>query len=90
MRFEWDARKASANVARHGVFFLDAATVFNDERAITIADADGPEERYVMVGMDAIGRVLVVVYTWRGEAVRIISARRATRSERLNYARGGR
>jgi uncharacterized DUF497 family protein len=65
---EWDPRKAAANVKKHGVDFADAATVLYDERAITISDDDEDEERYVTIGKDALGRVLVVVYTWRRSA----------------------
>ena len=64
---EWDPRKAAANLKKHGVDFADAATVLHDEQAITVRDDEGDEERYVTIGMDALGNVLVVVYTWRGE-----------------------
>ena len=60
---EWDPRKAAANLKKHGVDFADAATVLHDEQAITIRDDEGDEERYVTIGMDALGNVLVVVYT---------------------------
>jgi len=60
---DWDPRKAAANIKKHGVDFADAATVLYDERAITIRDDDEDEERYATIGMDALGRVLVVVYT---------------------------
>ena len=88
MEAEWDAIKAAANIRKHGVDFADAATVLHDERAITIEDesAEG-EVRWASVGVDALNRVLVVVYTWRGDRVRFISARRATRSERRQYER---
>lgn len=82
---EWEPRKAAANVKKHGVDFADAATVLYDERAITIRDDDEDEERYVTTGMDALGRVLVVVYTWRGDRPRLISARPATAHERRQY-----
>ena len=82
---EWDARKAAANVGKHRVDFADAATVFHDELAVTIHDDDPGEERFVTIGMDALGRTVIVVYTWRGDRVRLISARRATSSERRRY-----
>jgi uncharacterized DUF497 family protein len=82
---EWDARKASANFKKHGVDFADAATVLHDEQAVTIReDAEG-EERYVTIGMDALGNVLVLVYTWRGDRPRLISARKADPKEREQY-----
>ena len=82
---EWDPRKAAANRKRHRVDFADAATVLHDEQAITVRDDEGDEERYVTIGMDALGNVLVVVYTWRGERPRLISARNATPQEREQY-----
>jgi hypothetical protein len=66
--------------------FADAVAVLEDERAVTIQDPDSDEEaRWITLGSDATGRVLVVVYTWRGDNARLISARRATRSERKRY-----
>ena len=86
VEFEWDGRKAASNVKDHGVDFADAATVLFDDLAITMADDSvDEEERYVTLGMDALGRCLVVVYTWRDETARLISARMATRSERRRY-----
>jgi hypothetical protein len=86
MDYEWDPRKAAANFAKHGISFADAVAVFGDEVAITIDDEFPDEVRMVTIGMDAFGRILVVVYTWRGEGtIRIISARRATRRERKQY-----
>ncbi len=85
MSFEWDNQKAAANLRKHGVDFADAATVFADDLAITVPDEQSQEDRFVTLGVDALGRLLVVVYTWRGENVRIISARRATRRERREY-----
>lgn len=82
---EWDADKAAQNLAKHGVDFAEAATVLEDEAALTVADDDPEEDRFVTVGMDALGRVLTVVYTWRGDEPRLISARKASRSERRQY-----
>jgi uncharacterized DUF497 family protein len=82
---EWDSRKAASNLKKHGVDFADAATVLYDDLALTVSDEHADEERYVTLGMDALGRILVVAYTWRGEGVRLISARIATPRERRRY-----
>ena len=82
---EWDQAKAAVNRSKHGVDFADAATVLTDDFALTRRDETADEERFVTVGMDATGRVLTVVFAWRGEAVRLISARRAVASERRQY-----
>jgi hypothetical protein len=87
MDYEWDPAKAEANRAKHGVRFADAVAVFSDVAALTLDDPHSDEERFVTIGIDALARVLVVVWTWRGEAtIRIISARRATHGEREQYA----
>jgi uncharacterized protein len=89
MRYEWAVSKAAANVRKHGVRFPDAVAVFADDAALTLVDPAAGEERYVTVGMDGMARLLVVVYTWRGPGtIRLISARRATRREADQYARG--
>ncbi len=85
VEFEWDAQKARSNLRKHGVDFADCASVFFDDLAITIKDDSSDEERFITVGADAFGRILVVVYIWRGERIRIISARKATRRERKQY-----
>jgi len=82
---EWDRDKAEANRSKHGVDFADAATVLSDDFALTRRDEDPAEERFVTMGMDALGRELVVIFTWRGDEIRLISARRATASERKQY-----
>jgi len=82
---EWDQAKAAANRSKHGVDFADAATVLTDDFALTRRDETPDEERFVTVGMDAMGRVVTVIFAWRGETVRLISARRATASERRQY-----
>ena len=89
MAFEWDARKAAANVRKHGVRFADAIAVLEDESAVTVVDESSDEERWVTIGMDSLARVLVVVYTWRRERIRIVSVRRATPGERRQYEEGG-
>ncbi len=86
MGFHWDPAKARANLTKHGIRFTDVVTVLEDERALTIRDPlSDEEERWITLGSDAAGRVLVVVYTWQGDDVRLISARRATRRERKQY-----
>jgi uncharacterized protein len=86
--FEWDANKASANLAKHNVHFADAVAVFDDGAAITIPDEDSEdEERWVTIGFDAFERLLVVVYTWRGTNIRLISARKASRREQAEHGR---
>lgn len=86
MDYEWNPRKAATNYQKHGVRFADAATVLSDPFALTLADASAEEERFIVLGMDAGGHLLVVVYTWRGaDRIRLISARPATRSERRQY-----
>lgn len=85
MDFEWDPKKATANLRKHGIDFADAATALHDELAITVLDDDSTEERFATVGADALGRVIVVVFTWRGQRIRLISARRAAASERSRY-----
>ncbi|MBN2317474.1 MAG: BrnT family toxin [Acidobacteria bacterium] len=87
MSFEWDCRKAASNLEKHGVNFADAATVFYDESAITIQEDSMSEKRFITLGMDALARILVVVYTWRGDRIRIISARKANSRERFQYER---
>ena len=85
MDFEWDESKARANLRKHKVDFADAATVFEDRRAVTVTDENLDEERYATLGMDSLGRQLVGIYTVRGQRIRIISARRATRRECADY-----
>ncbi|MBY0398951.1 BrnT family toxin [Myxococcota bacterium] len=82
---EWDRQKADADRLKHGVELADAAIALTDELAITRADDDPDEERFVAIGTDALGRVVVVSYTWRGDDVRLISARRASPRERRLY-----
>jgi uncharacterized protein len=86
--FEWDEEcKAGINFRKHGVRIPEAIPVFDDPLAITIIDdeSDLSERRFVTLGMGATGRLLVVVYTWRGENIRIISARLAEAHERQDY-----
>lgn len=87
MKFEWDPKKAKANLAKHGVSFEEASTVFADPLAGTIPDPlhSAEEARSVTLGHSAAGSLVVVVHTERGERVRIISARVAVRAERKRY-----
>ena len=88
MIYQWNRDKAATNLRKHGVDFADAVSVFSDDLAITIPDERFDEERFVSIGLDAFGRVLVVVYTLRGDEIRVISARKATRQERRQYEEG--
>lgn len=86
MAFEFDPKKAAANLRKHGVSFADAEPVFYDSLALTREDADASgEARFVTVGADALGRILTVCWTERGQTVRLISARLATQGERNAY-----
>lgn len=86
MDFEWDLAKAKANLLRHGIDFADAATCFEDDHGLTLADPDTEgEERFLTVAKDANQHVLVTCFTLRGDAIRIISCRKATRRERRRY-----
>ena len=85
MEFEWDPRKAAVNLKKHRVDLADAVSVMYDRFAITLPDDHPNEARFLTIGTDALGRILVVAYTWRGERMRLISARRATRTERRVY-----
>lgn len=87
MEFEWDPNKAARSLAKHGVEFAEAATVFGDPLALTFYDPDHSqdEDRYLTFGQSIQGRVLVVSHTDRQDRVRIISARLATRGERRIY-----
>lgn len=90
MDFEWDDAKAETNLRKHGVSFPEASTVFADPLALTGYDPrhSDDEDRYLTMGLSADGRLLVVSHTDRGDAVRIISAREATRAERKDYEDG--
>ena len=85
MTYQWDPNKARSNMRKHRVQFSDAVAVFEDESAITVEDEHENEERFATIGSDTLGGILVVVYTWRDESIRIISARKATARERKIY-----
>ena len=85
--YEWDPTKAASNFGKHRVQFADAVGVFEDDNAITIPDTSTSEERFKTLGIDFMGRLLVVAYTYRGDAIRLISARKATTVQRKSYDR---
>ena len=87
LQFIWDRDKAAANLRKHGVDFEEAATAFGDPLSITIPDPDhsAGEERWLLVGYSSAGRLLVVAHTERGDEIRLINARSATRRERETY-----
>nr|MDP2192335.1 BrnT family toxin [Rhodoferax sp.] len=86
MEFEFDPAKAQANLRKHGVSFSHAEQALRDPMAVTMEDPDAiGEQRFVSLGMDALGRVLVVVHTQREERTRVISARKASRGESEQY-----
>ena len=89
LSFEWDQQKADANEAKHGISFEEASTVFYDEAALLIGDPDHSEDedRFVLLGMSVVSRVLVVCHCYResDEIIRLISARKAGRHEREQY-----
>jgi uncharacterized DUF497 family protein len=88
--FEWDTRKASRNLTKHGVSFPEARTVFEDVEALVLPDPDhsADEDRFILLGLSAALRVLVVIHCERGDGavIRLISARKADRQEREAYA----
>jgi uncharacterized protein len=83
MKFEWNPDKAESNYKKHGVSFEEAATVFSDSLSVTFPDPDHSigESRYVIIGVSRFGKLLMVAHTDRGDTIRIISARKATRPE---------
>ena len=86
MAFEFDPAKARSNLRKHGVSFAHAEQALRDESAFTVEDPDAAgEQRFVTLGMDALGRVPVVIHTQRGERTRVISARKASRGESEKY-----
>lgn len=90
MSFEWDEQKAQANLDRHGVSFEETVTVFDDPLYVDFYDPDhsSEEHRYIMIGVSHKGRLLMVAYTERGAAVRLISSRELTPAEREIYEQG--
>jgi len=89
-KFEWDADKAKLNIRKHRVSFEEAATVFRDPLSATAPDPDHSirANRFLTLGMSSAGRLLTIFYAERGESIRIISARNATKQERKIYEEG--
>jgi len=89
MEITFDPHKAATNYRKHGIRFSDAESVLFDPMALTREDMDAEgEQRFISIGVDATGRVLVVVFTYRGEEIRLISARPAAAKERECYESG--
>lgn len=85
MDVTFDPAKNATNIAKHGVDFAEIEGVFFDPVALTIEDSDHDEQRFVTLGCDGYGRLLVVCYTYRGNRIRVISARKAEPHERKQY-----
>jgi uncharacterized DUF497 family protein len=90
LRIEWDSAKARSNIRKHGISFDEAETAFSDDNALLLLDPDhstADEERLVLIGISIALRLLVVIHCERdgGDTIRLISARRATKSERAQY-----
>jgi len=90
LRFEWDSEKAARNLAKHDVSFEEASTVFGDPLGKIVQDPRHAlgEQRFVLLGHSERQRFLTIMFTDRGEAIRLISARKATRRERREYEEG--
>jgi len=89
MDITWDPIKAETNFKKHGIRFSDAEIVLYDSFAMTIEEQIVANElRYVTIGTDAVGQILAVVYSYRSDTIRLISARKATRKERTQYEEG--
>ncbi len=87
IRYHWDREKAELSFRKHGVRFADAVSVFENDLSLTIEDECFKERRWVTLGQDLFGRLLVLVYVWRDDEIRIISARKAKPKERRQYGR---
>jgi uncharacterized DUF497 family protein len=87
VEYEWDPEKESANYAKHGVHFADAVGALEDDRALTETDESNIEERFRTLGTDFLGRLVIVVYCYRGDNIRLITARKATPRQRATYER---
>jgi len=85
--FEWDDGKATSNIRKHGISFEEGVTIFNDPGIATISDPDysEDEERFISIGKSVIRRLLTVIHTYRKERIRLISVRKATKTEKKNY-----
>ena len=87
LTFKWDKKKATSNFRKHGVSCEEAATVFGDRLSLTVPDPDHSrgEERFIVIGLSALGRLLVVAHKEQSDTIRIISAPLATRGETVNH-----
>ena len=87
MLFEWNKNKANQNLIKHGVTFEEASTAFGDKMSITIYDPlhSKDEDRFILLGYSEKNKLLVVVHTDRNDRIRIISARQATKKEKMSY-----
>lgn len=86
---EFDPAKAGENLRKHGVSFADAEQALRDPNSVTVEDPDAQgEQRFITLGMDALGRILVIIHTQRADRTRIVSARKASKSEAAEYAKG--
>ena len=90
MEFEWDNNKAVTNLQKHGVSFAEAATVFGDPLSTTFPDPDHSinESRFITIGLSTGSKIIILSHTDRGDRIRIISARKATRKEQRFYEEG--
>lgn len=90
LRFGWDEEKAKKNLKNHKISFEEAKTVFNDPFLLTFSDPDHSveEQRYVSIGKSSKGRIVIVIHTDRNDNIRIISSRKATKSERKSHEEG--
>ena len=89
MKITWDSVKAKSNRLKHRVFFSEVEPVFYDPHTISLEDPDSEgEARHIVIGRDVLGRVVVVIYTYRESAIRLISARKASKTERNIYEKG--
>ena len=86
VEYGWDPAKAKTNFTKHKIHIADAVGALEDESALSIRDPyTEEEERWITLGMDSFGRLLVVVFTWRQQKIRVISARQATPGDRRQY-----
>ena len=88
MNYSWDHKKRLSNLLKHGIEFCDAVMVFEDISALTIQDPYQEEERFITLGRDTHNRILVVIYAYQKNVIRIISARKANKKERIFYEKG--
>ena len=89
MEITWDSVKAKSNRLKHRIFFSEVEPVFYDPNAISFEDMDSKgEARHIVIGLDSLGRTVVVVYTYRNTTIRLISARKASKAEQKVYEKG--